>query len=79
MLLFHWPLWALSYLLYLFDQKAGIFSFQLCQVDLPWYDNEFGYSTRVADLLEHVAKNQLSVNYKLFYSWLNWRNEDINA
>ncbi|KAM9886536.1 hypothetical protein OXX69_013718, partial [Metschnikowia pulcherrima] len=24
---------------------------------IAWYDNEYGYSTRVVDLLEHVAKS----------------------
>ena len=40
----------------IFDAKAGI-SLNANFVKLvSWYDNEYGYSTRVVDLVEHVAK-----------------------
>ncbi|CCE81883.1 Piso0_002562 [Millerozyma farinosa CBS 7064] len=40
----------------IFDQKAGILLSPTFVKLIAWYDNEFGYSTRVVDLLEHVAK-----------------------
>nr|AGL39758.1 glyceraldehyde-3-phosphate dehydrogenase [Ogataea thermomethanolica (nom. inval.)] len=39
-----------------FDAKAGILLTPTFVKLVSWYDNEYGYSTRVVDLLEHVAK-----------------------
>lgn len=40
----------------IFDASAGIWlSPKFCKL-ISWYDNEYGYSTRVVDLLEYVAK-----------------------
>ncbi|CAK7905555.1 hypothetical protein CAAN1_14S04720 [[Candida] anglica] len=39
-----------------FDSKAGILLSPTFVKLISWYDNEYGYSTRVVDLLEHVAK-----------------------
>ncbi|EMG45427.1 TDH1 Glyceraldehyde-3-phosphate dehydrogenase [Candida maltosa Xu316] len=39
-----------------FDAKAGILLSPTFVKLISWYDNEYGYSTRVVDLLEHVAK-----------------------
>lgn len=38
-----------------FDAKAGIQLTPTFVKIITWYDNEYGYSTRVVDLLEHVA------------------------
>ncbi|AOW28692.1 glyceraldehyde-3-phosphate dehydrogenase [Candida albicans P57072] len=40
----------------IFDEKAGILLSPTFVKLISWYDNEYGYSTRVVDLLEHVAK-----------------------
>ncbi|CAL9728110.1 hypothetical protein MOUN0_C02366 [Monosporozyma unispora] len=41
----------------IFDASAGIqLSPQFVKL-VSWYDNEYGYSTRVVDLVEHVASN----------------------
>lgn len=39
-----------------FDAKAGILLSPTFVKLIAWYDNEYGYSTRVVDLLEYVAK-----------------------
>jgi len=39
-----------------FDAKAGILLSPTFVKLISWYDNEYGYSTRVVDLLEYVAK-----------------------
>lgn len=41
----------------IFDEKAGILLSPTFVKLIAWYDNEYGYSSRVVDLLEHVAKN----------------------
>ncbi|ODV58431.1 type I glyceraldehyde-3-phosphate dehydrogenase [Ascoidea rubescens DSM 1968] len=40
----------------IYDAKAGILLTPTFVKLISWYDNEYGYSTRVIDLLEHVAK-----------------------
>lgn len=40
----------------IFDAKAGILLSPKFVKLISWYDNEFGYSTRVCDLVQHVAK-----------------------
>ncbi|PNP37896.1 glyceraldehyde 3-phosphate dehydrogenase [Trichoderma gamsii] len=40
----------------IFDIKAGISLNPNFVKLVAWYDNEWGYSRRVLDLLEHVAK-----------------------
>lgn len=39
----------------IFDAKAGIQLSPTFVKLISWYDNEFGYSTRVVDLLTYVA------------------------
>ncbi|ODV93148.1 hypothetical protein PACTADRAFT_51775 [Pachysolen tannophilus NRRL Y-2460] len=39
----------------IFDAKAGIFLSPKFMKLVSWYDNEYGYSARVVDLLEYVA------------------------
>ncbi|ODV82577.1 hypothetical protein CANARDRAFT_10437 [[Candida] arabinofermentans NRRL YB-2248] len=39
----------------IFDASAGILLTPTFVKLISWYDNEYGYSTRVVDLLEHVA------------------------
>lgn len=39
-----------------FDAKAGILLSPKFVKLIAWYDNEYGYSTRVVDLVEYVAK-----------------------
>lgn len=41
----------------IFDAKAGIQLTPTFVKLVSWYDNEYGYSTRVVDLLQHVAKS----------------------
>ena len=41
----------------IFDASAGIWLSPKFVKLVSWYDNEFGYSTRVVDLVEHVAAN----------------------
>lgn len=40
----------------IFDEKAGILLSPTFVKLISWYDNEYGYSTRVVDLLEKFAK-----------------------
>jgi glyceraldehyde 3-phosphate dehydrogenase len=40
----------------IFDAKAGIQLSPTFVKVIAWYDNEYGYSTRVVDLIEHIAK-----------------------
>ncbi|PVH18159.1 glyceraldehyde-3-phosphate dehydrogenase [Candidozyma duobushaemuli] len=40
-----------------FDAKAGILLSPKFVKLIAWYDNEYGYSTRVVDLVEYIAKN----------------------
>jgi len=40
----------------IFDASAGIWLSPKFVKLISWYDNEYGYSTRVVDLLEYVAK-----------------------
>ncbi|TOF83221.1 hypothetical protein CGJ15_26190 [Vibrio parahaemolyticus] len=40
----------------IFDAKAGIQLSKTFVKVVSWYDNEFGYSTRVIDLLKHMQK-----------------------
>jgi len=40
----------------IFDAKASIFLNKKFVKLIAWYDNEYGYSTRVCDLIAHVAK-----------------------
>jgi glyceraldehyde 3-phosphate dehydrogenase len=40
----------------IFDAKAGIGLTDNFHKIISWYDNEWGYSNRVLDLAEHVAK-----------------------
>ncbi|CEG78101.1 Putative Glyceraldehyde-3-phosphate dehydrogenase 3 [Rhizopus microsporus] len=39
-----------------FDAKAGIQLSPTFVKLISWYDNEYGYSTRVVDLIAHIAK-----------------------
>ncbi|XP_027339300.1 glyceraldehyde-3-phosphate dehydrogenase, cytosolic [Abrus precatorius] len=43
----------------IFDAKAGIALNEKFAKLVAWYDNEWGYSSRVIDLIVHVAKNSL--------------------
>jgi len=40
----------------IFDAKAGIGLNENFHKVICWYDNEWGYSNRILDLAEHVAK-----------------------
>lgn len=40
----------------IYDAKAGLYLSPKFIKLLAWYDNEYGYSARVTDLLEHMAK-----------------------
>ncbi|MBW3988234.1 type I glyceraldehyde-3-phosphate dehydrogenase, partial [Neisseria meningitidis] len=42
----------------IFDAKAGIALNEGFHKLVAWYDNEWGYSTRVVDLLVHMSKTQ---------------------
>merc|ERR1712228_316600 len=39
-----------------FDSKAGIMLDETFVKVVAWYDNEWGYSCRVVDLIKHMAK-----------------------
>jgi len=39
----------------IFDAKAGISLSKTFVKLISWYDNEYGYSSRVADLLKYIA------------------------
>ncbi|AET40089.1 type I glyceraldehyde-3-phosphate dehydrogenase Ecym_5330 [Eremothecium cymbalariae DBVPG len=41
----------------IFDASAGIMLSPKFVKLVSWYDNEYGYSTRVVDLVEHIASN----------------------
>jgi len=40
----------------IFDAKAGIMLSSTFVKLVSWYDNEYGYSNRVIDLIQHMAK-----------------------
>ena len=40
----------------IFDAKAGIALTDKFVKVVAWYDNEWGYSTKTLDLVEHMAK-----------------------
>ncbi|GAY51014.1 hypothetical protein CUMW_131010 [Citrus unshiu] len=42
----------------IFDAKAGIALSKKFVKLVSWYDNEWGYSTRVVDLIVHMSKTQ---------------------
>ncbi|MCH1922843.1 type I glyceraldehyde-3-phosphate dehydrogenase, partial [Shewanella sp. A3A] len=42
----------------IFDAKAGIALNDNFVKLVAWYDNEWGYSNRVIDLIRHMAKTQ---------------------
>lgn len=45
----------------IFDEKAGIMLDDSFVKLIAWYDNEWGYSNKVIDLVQHVAKTDAAV------------------
>ena len=45
----------------IFDEKAGIMLDDSFVKLIAWYDNEWGYSNKVIDLVQHVAKIDAAV------------------
>jgi glyceraldehyde 3-phosphate dehydrogenase len=42
----------------IFDKRAGIALSSRFYKLIAWYDNEMGYSTRVVDFLQYIAKKE---------------------
>lgn len=40
----------------IFDANAGVYLTDTFVKIFSWYDNEFGYSHKVVDLIKHIAK-----------------------
>ena len=45
----------------IFDEKAGIMLDDSFVKLIAWYDNEWGYSNKVIDLVQHVARTDAAV------------------
>ena len=48
----------------IFDSKAGIELNSKFFKLISWYDNEWGYSNKVLDLIEHMEKTKLKIKQK---------------